>query len=122
MNQRTNKILPPCQYSMKSTKVDGLPKLTHTFPARQYKKQLILSGIPIGLMTADKEVLPEKVTTQKTGIKNLKMDWSRFIDEQGNQLQTAGHHFKLSDPLDAETRSKLDRYGVCYQKIRREQQ
>ncbi len=67
----------------------------------------------VDLMTADKEVLPERVTTQKPGIKNLKMDWSRFVDEQGNQLQTVGHHFKLSGPLDAETRSKLDRRGVC---------
>ena len=67
----------------------------------------------VDLMTADKEVLPENTTIQKPGIKNLKMDWSRFVDEEGNQLQTVGHHFKLSGPLDAQTRSKLDRRGVC---------
>ena len=67
----------------------------------------------VDLMTANKEVLPENVTMQKPGIKNLKMDWSRFVDEQGNQLQTVGHHFKLSGPLDAKTRAKLDRRGVC---------
>jgi hypothetical protein len=67
----------------------------------------------VDLMTADKELLPENVTMQKPGIKNLKMDWSRFVDEEGNQLQTVGHHFKLSGPLDAATRAKLDRRGVC---------
>ncbi len=67
----------------------------------------------VDLMTADGEILPERMTVQKPGIKNLHMDWSRFVDEDGNQLQTVGHHFKLSEPLSAESRSKLDRRGVC---------
>ena len=67
----------------------------------------------IDLMTADKEVLPQKVDIQKPAIPNLHYDWSRFVDEQGKQLQTVGHHFKLSGPLDDATRSKLDRRGVC---------
>jgi len=41
------------------------------------------------------------------------MDWSRFIDEDGNQLQTVGHHFSGSRPLNKEELSKLDRRGVC---------
>ena len=67
----------------------------------------------VDLMTAGGEILPERITVQKPGIKNLHMDWSRFVDEDGNQLQTVGHHFKLSGPLSAESRSKLDRRGVC---------
>ncbi len=67
----------------------------------------------IDLMSADKQVLPQKRTIQKPGIPNLHMDWSRFVDEKGTQLQTVGHHFDLSGPLDEATRSKLDRRGVC---------
>ena len=67
----------------------------------------------IDLETADGKVIPQKVTTQKPGIPNLHMDWSRFVTEKGKQLQTVGHHFKLSGPLNAATRSKLDRRGVC---------
>ena len=67
----------------------------------------------VDLMTADKKVLPSRTTTQKPGIGNLTMDWSRFVTEKGKQLQTVGHHFKLSGPLNNETRSKLDRRGVC---------
>ncbi len=67
----------------------------------------------VDLMTADGKVLPQKTTTQKPGIGNLKMDWSRFVTEKGRQLQTVGHHFKLSAPLSNAQRNKLDRRGVC---------
>ncbi len=67
----------------------------------------------VDLETADGEVLPEKVNVQKPGIPNLTMDWSRFVTEKGKQLQTVGHHFKLSRPLNNAERSKLDRRGVC---------
>ena len=67
----------------------------------------------IDLMTAGGKIIPQKYTVQKPGIPNLKMDWSRFVSEKGRQLQTVGHHFKLSGPLNAATRSKLDRRGVC---------
>ncbi len=67
----------------------------------------------VDLMTAGGVVLPNRVTVQKPAIPNLHMDWSRFVDEQGHQLQTVGHHFKLSGPLSGEARSDLDRRGVC---------
>lgn len=67
----------------------------------------------VDLMTAGKTILPERVTVQKPAIPNLHMDWSRFVDEEGHQLQTVGHHFTLSGPLGAEARSDLDRRGVC---------
>jgi len=67
----------------------------------------------VDLMTADGKVLPERVTSQIPGIPNLHMDWSRFVDENGKQLQTVGHHFNLSGPLDSTARAKLDRSGVC---------
>ena len=65
------------------------------------------------LMTADMVVLPKQTDEQMPAIPNLKNDYSRFIDENGTQLMTVGHHFKLSQPLDKAQRSKLDRRGVC---------
>ena len=54
-----------------------------------------------------------QVDTQFNAIPNLKMDWSRYLDEEGNQLQTVGHHLTGSRPLNAREISKLDRRGVC---------
>jgi len=59
------------------------------------------------------KLLPRKVDQQIPGIGNLKHDYSSFIDENGTQLMTVGHHWKLSQPLDEEQRSKLDRRGMC---------
>jgi len=67
----------------------------------------------VDLMSADRKVLPHKVDQQVPGIGNLKHDYSSFIDENGTQLMTVGHHWKLSQPLDEEQRSKLDRRGMC---------
>jgi len=67
----------------------------------------------IDLMSADKKVLPHNIKEQIPAIANLKYDYSQFIDENGTQLMTVGHHFKLSQPLDKEQRDKLDRRGVC---------
>ena len=41
------------------------------------------------------------------------MDWSRFLDEDGKQLQTVGHHFSGSRPLNKDELVMLDRRGVC---------
>ena len=57
--------------------------------------------------------IAQQVDTQFNAIPNLKMDWSRFLDEDGNQLQTVGHHFSGSRPLNKDELNKLDRRGVC---------
>ncbi|WP_373003936.1 multiheme c-type cytochrome [Sulfurimonas sp.] len=67
----------------------------------------------IDLMSADRKILPKKTDKQIPAIANLKHDYSKFIDENGTQLMTVGHHFKLSQPLSKEQREKLDRRGVC---------
>ncbi len=67
----------------------------------------------VDLMTADGKIIPTHYKVQINSIPNLKMDWSRFVTEDGKQLQTVGHHFKLSRPLNNEERAKLDRRGVC---------
>ncbi len=65
------------------------------------------------IMTADGKVLPTIVDEQMPAIANLHHDYSKFLDENGTQLQTVGHHWKLSGPLSKEQRDKLDRSGVC---------
>jgi len=67
----------------------------------------------VDLMSADRKVLPHKVDEQMPAIPNLKDDLSRFVDENGTQLQTVGNHWKLSQALDNESRAKMDRRGVC---------
>jgi hypothetical protein len=67
----------------------------------------------VDLMTADGKIIPKIFKTQINSIPNLKHDWSKIVTEDGKQLQTIGHHFSLSRPLNNEERSKLDRRGVC---------
>ena len=67
----------------------------------------------IDLMDANKTVLPHRVKAQINAVENFKYDLSRFVDENGTQLQTVGNHWKLSSALDNQTREKLDRRGVC---------
>jgi len=65
------------------------------------------------IMTADGRILPTIVDEQIPAIANLHYDYSKFLDENGTQLQTVGHHWKLSAPLSKAQREKLDRSGVC---------
>ena len=58
------------------------------------------------LVTAD-----AKPQVAKTG--GLVADWSRFVTEDGEQLQTVGHHLSLSRPLDDRERALLEREGTC---------
>jgi len=67
----------------------------------------------IDLMSADRKILAKRVDEQIPAIPNLKHDYSQFIDENGTQLMTVGHHWKLSGPLSKEQRDKLDRRGIC---------
>jgi hypothetical protein len=67
----------------------------------------------IDLMSADRKILPHKTDEQMPAIPNLKHDYSQFIDQNGTQLMTVGHHFTLSQPLNKAQRDKLDRRGVC---------
>ena len=58
------------------------------------------------LVTAD-----AKPQVAKTG--GLVADWSRFVTEDGEQLQTVGHHLSLSRPLNDRERALLEREGTC---------
>jgi len=67
----------------------------------------------VDLSTADGRIIPKIFRTQINAIPNLKYDWSKFLTESGKQLQTVGHHFSGSRPLNQEELAKLDRRGVC---------
>jgi len=67
----------------------------------------------VDLETADKQILPDGALTQTAAIEGLTDDWSRFITEEHQQLQTVGHHFTGSRPLNEKERNRIDRQGVC---------
>ena len=67
----------------------------------------------VGLKTADGKMIAKKFTIQKPKIDNFGIDWSRFVDENGTELQTVDNHWNLAGALSNEQRSKLDRRGVC---------
>lgn len=67
----------------------------------------------IDLSDANGTILPHHKRVQIAAIENLIFDYSKFLDANGTQLQTVGHHFSLSQPLSKEQRDKLDRSGMC---------
>ncbi len=70
-------------------------------------------AVIVDLMTADAQILPRGVQIQIEAISGLTADWSRFVTENGKQLQTVGSHFSRSRPLSNEERWHIDRQGVC---------
>jgi len=69
--------------------------------------------IVVDLMTADGTVLPKSARPQLEPIAGLGNDWSQFVTREGEQVQTVGHHFSLSRPLNNDERAHMDRRGVC---------
>ena len=67
----------------------------------------------VDLMTANGKVLPQSARNQIERIEGLEADWSRFVTEDGRQLQTVGHHFSGSRPLNNKERANMDRQGLC---------
>ena len=69
--------------------------------------------VTVDLETVDGHILAKNTRTQMEAIEGLVADWSRLVTEDGRQLQTVGHHFTRSRPLNNEERSHIDRQGVC---------
>ena len=67
----------------------------------------------VDLQTADGRIIPADYETQIAAIKFLTSDWSRFVTKEGKQLQTVGHNFTGSRPLNAEEQEHISRQGVC---------
>ncbi len=67
----------------------------------------------VDLKTANGKIIPHRYTVQKPKLENFNSDWSRFIDKNGNPVQTVDDHWNLAGPLDKNALNKLDRRGVC---------
>ena len=67
----------------------------------------------IGLRSADGENISRNSIPQFSAIPGLDMDLSQIVTRSGKQLQTVGHHFKLSGPLSQDQRERMERVGVC---------
>jgi hypothetical protein len=70
-------------------------------------------AVIVDLMTAEGYILPKSARNQIEPISELTADWSRFVTEDGQQLQTVGSHFSLSRPLNNQERAHINRQGVC---------
>ena len=70
-------------------------------------------GAIVDLETANGRTIPDDYETQVASIEFLTTDWSRFVTEEGQQLQTVGHHLKGSRPFNAEEQANIGRQGVC---------
>ncbi len=70
-------------------------------------------GRVVDIAAPDGTILTKNARTQIEPIPGLKKDWSAVVTRDGEQLQTVGHHFKLSRPLNNEERGWLDRRGLC---------
>ena len=69
--------------------------------------------IIVDIETIEGDILPKKTRPQFQKIENMDTDWSRIVSEDGKQLMTVGHHFKLSRPLNNEERAMMSRAGTC---------
>jgi len=67
----------------------------------------------VDLMDGDGNLLAGDAKPQVAKTDGMLADWSRFVTEDGKQLQTVGHHFKLSRPLNDRERALLEREGTC---------
>jgi hypothetical protein len=67
----------------------------------------------VDLMDGDGALLTKDARPQVAKTEGLRGDWSRFVTEDGEQLQTVGHHFRLSRPLNDRERALLEREGTC---------
>lgn len=70
-------------------------------------------AITLDLTTSGHRTIPGRSQVQIQPVHGMDFDWSRFVTEDGTQLQTVGHHLPLSAPLSQDTRERMQRVGVC---------
>ncbi|MCC7475918.1 MAG: cytochrome C [Pirellulales bacterium] len=67
----------------------------------------------VDLETVTGKILPNRTRPQMEPIEGLDHDWSQIVDEDGKQLATVGHHFKLSRAFNATEINHIRRDGTC---------
>ena len=61
----------------------------------------------VDLESAVGHILSKRARTQMAPIDGLSADWTRIVTEDGQQLQTVGHHFQASRPLNNTERAHI---------------
>jgi hypothetical protein len=72
-----------------------------------------LKDLYVDITTANGIPISNKATVQVAAIQDLPMDLDKVVDRDGTQLQTVGHHWPASRPLNKEQRDNIERTGVC---------
>lgn len=78
----------------------------------RYLKQFI-NDFYLDVVTATGEPISGKATIQVAAIPDLPMDMDQVVTGDGRQLQTVGHHWPGSRPLNKEQRDNMERIGIC---------
>jgi nitrate/TMAO reductase-like tetraheme cytochrome c subunit len=67
----------------------------------------------VDLETVDGHILPQRTQPQMELIPNLNHDWSRIVDESGQQVATVDHHFTLGRAFNKTELDRITRDGTC---------
>jgi hypothetical protein len=78
----------------------------------RYMKNFI-EDLFMDLTTTVGKPVSKKATIQIAAIPDLPMDLDQVVSRDGKQLQTVGHHWPGSRPLNNDQRQNMERVGVC---------
>lgn len=67
----------------------------------------------VDLETVSGEILSNRAQAQIEPIKTPDHDWSRIVDEDGQQPATVDHHFKLARAFNKTEIDRISREGTC---------
>ncbi len=71
------------------------------------------ANIYMDAATVQGELVTNRAQIQVAAIPDLPMDLDQVVTRDGKQLQTVGHHWPGSRPLNKEQRDNMERVGVC---------
>jgi hypothetical protein len=70
-------------------------------------------NVYVDAATVKGELVTNRTQIQIAAIPELPMDLDQVVTREGKQLQTVGHHWPGSRPLNKEQRDNMERVGVC---------
>jgi len=78
----------------------------------RYMKQYT-KDVYVDMTTAEGKPLSNKAVVQIASISDLPMDLNQVVTREGKQVQTVGHHWPGSRPLNKKQRDNMERIGIC---------
>lgn len=78
----------------------------------RYMNQFI-RDVYVDMTTAEGNPLSRNAVVQIAAIPDLPMDLDQVVTRNGKQVQTVGHHWPASRPLNQKQRDNMERIGVC---------